>query len=63
VKKGFADASIRSVADAAGYSFGAFYSNFATDEDMLLELISAHYAEERFHLGIAIRTSSGAPRR
>jgi Bacterial regulatory proteins, tetR family len=63
VKQGFADASIRDTADEAGYSLGAFCSNFSTKEDVLLELISAPHAEECFHLGVAVCTSCGAPRR
>jgi AcrR family transcriptional regulator len=57
VKKGFADASIRDIADAAGYSLGAFYSNFESKEKVLLELISAHHAEERSHLEAALNQS------
>ena len=29
IKKGFAQASVRDIADVAGFSQGAFYSNFA----------------------------------
>ena len=38
VKKGFALASVRDIADAAGFSQGAFYSNFPDKEAILLGL-------------------------
>jgi AcrR family transcriptional regulator len=47
VKKGFATASIRDIAEAAGFSLGAIYSNFPDKEAILLELIQQHQAEER----------------
>ena len=39
VKKGFAQASVRDIADAAGFSLGAFYSNFPEKEAILLERV------------------------
>ena len=47
VKKGFALASVRDIADAAGFSQGAFYSNFPDKEAILLELVQRHQSEER----------------
>ena len=47
VKKGFAQASVRDIADAAGFSLGAFYSNFPEKEAILLELVQRHQSEER----------------
>lgn len=47
VKKGFALASVRDIADAAGFSQGAFYSNFPDKEAILLELVQRHQTEER----------------
>jgi len=47
VKKGFAMASIRDIAEAAGFSLGAIYSNFPDKEAILLELIQQHQSEER----------------
>jgi AcrR family transcriptional regulator len=47
VKKGFALASVRDIADAAGFSQGAFYSNFPDKEAILLELMQRHQSEER----------------
>lgn len=51
VKKGFALASVRDVADAAGFSQGAFYSNFPDKEAILLELVQRHQTEERARIG------------
>ena len=47
VKKGFAQATVRDIADAAGFSQGAFYSNFPSKEAILLEVVRRHQTEER----------------
>jgi AcrR family transcriptional regulator len=39
VKKGFASASVEDIAEAAGYTRGAFYSNFSGKSEMLIELL------------------------
>lgn len=39
-------ASIRSICEAAGHTQGAFYSNFATKDDLLLEIMEVHIREE-----------------
>ncbi len=46
VRKGINDASIRDIAETAGYSLGAFYSNFDSKEKMLEELVDVHMREE-----------------
>ena len=46
VKYGFGGASIRDIAEEAGYSQGAFYSNFSGKEDVLLEILSRYKARE-----------------
>ena len=46
VRQGITDASVRDIAEKAGYSLGAFYSNFASKEMMLLELVERHMREE-----------------
>jgi AcrR family transcriptional regulator len=38
-KKGFAAASVEDIAAAAGYSRGAFYSNFKSKSDLFIELL------------------------
>ena len=40
-RKGYADASVEEIAESAGYSTGALYSNFASKEELFLELMSA----------------------
>ena len=49
VERGFAAASVESIASAAGYTRGAFYSNFATREELFAELLQdrvyARYAD------------------
>lgn len=45
-RAGFAGASIDVIAEAAGYSKGAFYSNFGNKEDAFLELLERHLDAE-----------------
>jgi AcrR family transcriptional regulator len=59
VKKGFAQASVRDIADAAGFSQGAFYSNFADKEAILLELVQRHQTEERAKIEAALSSAQG----
>lgn len=54
VKEGFAQASVRDIADAAGFSQGAFYSNFPDKEAILLELVQRHQSEERAKIEAAL---------
>jgi AcrR family transcriptional regulator len=58
-EKGFALASVRDIADAAGFSQGAFYSNFPDKESILLELVQRHQAEERAKIEAALVESHG----
>ncbi len=41
VARGFAGASVEEIAESAGYSIGALYSNFDSKEQLFLELMSA----------------------
>lgn len=50
VSNGYGGASIRDIADKAGYSQGAFYSNFSSKEDVLLELLRRHMETEATQL-------------
>jgi AcrR family transcriptional regulator len=59
VKKGFALASVRDIADAAGFSQGAFYSNFPDKEAILLELVQQHQIEERARIEGALKSAEG----
>jgi AcrR family transcriptional regulator len=38
--KGFAGASVEEIAESAGFSIGALYANFASKEELFLELLS-----------------------
>jgi AcrR family transcriptional regulator len=59
VKNGFAQASVRDIADAAGFSQGAFYSNFPDKEAILLELVQRHQSEERAKIEAALSQAGG----
>jgi AcrR family transcriptional regulator len=59
VKKGFALASVRDIADAAGFSQGAFYSNFPDKEAILLELVQRHQSEERAKIKATLSQGEG----
>ncbi|HUZ21522.1 MAG TPA: helix-turn-helix domain-containing protein [Acidimicrobiales bacterium] len=43
-RKGFAGASVEEIAESAGYSTGALYSNFESKEQLFLELLSVRRA-------------------
>ncbi len=45
-ERGFNAASVRDIAEAAGYSQGAFYSNFKSKEALLLDLLQQHKVAE-----------------
>ena len=45
VQKGFADASVEEIATAAGYTRGAFYSNFSDKTELFFELLRKESAE------------------
>lgn len=64
VRQGFGGASVRDIAEAAGFSQGAFYSNFGSKEDLLLALLARHMDEEAERLatviGIAEREGADA---
>jgi len=44
-RKGFAGTSVEEIAETAGYSVGAFYSNFESKEQLLVELMVAQRSE------------------
>lgn len=41
-RDGYSGATIEGIAEAAGFSKGAFYSNFANKEDIFLQLLESH---------------------
>lgn len=45
-KEGYEGASIDKIAEAAGFSKGAFYSNFSSKEDFFLELLERHAGQD-----------------
>ena len=62
-QRGLGGASIRDVAAAAGFSQGAFYSNFASKEAVLLELMRRHMAEEAASLDRILVAADGSGER
>jgi AcrR family transcriptional regulator len=55
-RKGLGSASLADIADAAGYTRGAIYSQFGSKEELLLEVIERH--RQRFLDGFADLMSS-----
>ena len=53
LRRGFHGASLDEIAEEAGYTKGAVYSNFAGKDDLYLALLEAHY-EERADAYIAM---------
>lgn len=58
---GFAGASVRDIAEAAGYSQGAFYSNFKGKEALALELMRRHMTDEAALLSGVLKEPRTAP--
>ncbi len=46
IEEGVAAMSIRNICSTAGHSQGAFYSNFASKDDMLVEILQGHIQDE-----------------
>lgn len=53
-EQGYGGTSLRDIAEQAGYSQGAFYSNFDNKEALLLEMLRRHMAAEASHLAVLI---------
>lgn len=60
VEKGFAGAKIDDVVRAAGFTRGAFYSNYSSMEDLLVEAVYEHGSRTIEHFHEAME-SAGAP--
>ncbi len=58
-RKGYAGASVEEIAESAGYSIGALYSNFASKEQLFLELMAAR--GERRVTAVAGMLGTGDP--
>ncbi len=54
IKFGFEKTSINSITESAGFSKGAFFSNFKNKYDLLLQLTEKLKSEERFNLKSAL---------
>lgn len=59
VRGGIGAVSLRAVCEDAGYSQGAFYSNFASRDDLLLALMHDHLHEEVQTLQSIVRSVQG----
>lgn len=60
VSHGFGGTSIRDIAERAGFSQGAFYSNFSGKEDILLELLRRYMEDEATQLSAVLDRSGDA---
>ena len=60
VQRGFGGTSIRDIAEEAGYSQGAFYSNFPDKEALLLNLLRGHMEAEAKQLAAVFDTAEHA---
>jgi AcrR family transcriptional regulator len=58
-RKGYVGASVEEIAESAGYSIGALYSNFASKEQLFLELMAAR--GERRASAVAEMLDTGDP--
>ena len=59
-RSGFSGASVRDIAEEAGYTQGALYSNFSGKEPIMLELLRQHMREEAELLRAIVEGSDGA---
>lgn len=60
-RSGFGGASVGEIAEAAGFSKGAFYSNFESKEALLLELLRLHKTQMIEDLRAIVDGGSGIP--
>lgn len=58
IKFGFDKTSINSISEGAGFSKGAFFSNFKNKYDLLLQLTEKLKSEERLNLKSALAIDS-----
>lgn len=61
VANGYGATSIRDIAEQAGFSQGAFYSNFASKEEVLLELLTGHMEAEAVQLSGVMQAEDSTP--
>lgn len=60
-RKGYDAASVEEIAEAAGYSVGAVYSNFSSKEQLFSELRSERAALRLDEVADALRSAQGDP--
>ena len=60
-RKGFAGASIDEIAEGAGFSRGAFYSNFSSKEDLAVALMGQQMAMDVALIGKVAEAADGPP--
>ena len=58
-RRGFAAATLDEIAEGAGFSRGAFYSNFSTKEDLAVELMGQQMAQDVMRIGQVTRAADG----
>jgi AcrR family transcriptional regulator len=62
VRRGFHQSSLDEIAEEAGYTKGAVYSNFDGKDDLFLALLAAHYDERiEVHRALFLAVSLGDP--
>jgi AcrR family transcriptional regulator len=59
-EQGFAGAAVEDIAARAGFTRGAFYSNFASKDELFLALVDEHTAREIDDVG-ALMAEAGSP--
>ena len=57
-RQGLASCSVDAISEQAGFSKGAFYSNFDSKEAVFLELLREHTADEQQKLSAALQAST-----
>lgn len=58
-RKGYGSASIDEIAEGAGYSRGAFYSNFATKEDLAVAVLGQQMAHDVARVALVAQAAGG----
>ena len=58
-RKGYASATIDEIAEGAGFSRGAFYSNFSTKEDLAVELMGQQMEQDVIRITQVARAAHG----
>lgn len=58
-EKGFHGATVEEITERAGFSRGAFYSNFSDKDDLFLALIDARLSEDVARIGALLGEASG----